>query len=89
MPWYKYQPPWNCTSCNPCDPNNYALIGNMPPVCLSPKIYVCAIQAADNMGKPIIPPILCIEILNAINTRTESANVKLEPIDRCPCRISI
>lgn len=84
MPWYKYQPP-NCMYCNPCDPINYILFGNTPPSCPAPKIYICAIQAMDNGGKPIITPSLCAEIIAALNNSADSTNVHLRATNKCHC----
>lgn len=77
MPWYIFcpkNPPYD-----PCNPNNYVLVGSTPPSCPSPKIYLCAIQAADNMGKPIITIQLCEEIIISLNNQIETINVRLRP----------
>lgn len=77
MAWYAYTPitfPGNI-----CDSNNYTLIGIFPPVCPSPKIFLCAIQAYDNMGHPILTPVLIGEIATALQNRMESVNVLLKP----------
>ncbi len=73
MPWYRYN------SGNICNPNSYTLVGNFPPTCPSPKNFLCALQAFDNLGLPILTAALICEIANAINTRTESVNVLLRP----------
>jgi hypothetical protein len=76
MPWYSL----NHGSTDVGDPNNYTLIGNNPPNCPSPKLYVCAIQAQDNNGHPILTDInLLIEIANDVNSRIDSNNVRLGP----------
>lgn len=70
MPWYQFTG----------DPSNpYTLIGNTPPNCPSPKIHLCAIQAADNLGQPIITYQLTLEIVAALNNSTDSTNVRLRP----------
>lgn len=73
MPWYQYN------GINPSNPNAFTLIGNTPPNCAGPKTYLCAIQAQDNSGQPIITLELTLEIANAVNNRTESTNVRLRP----------
>ncbi|MGJ1322847.1 hypothetical protein ACR780_09170 [Sphingobacterium faecium] len=76
MPWYSYNPGAQDVS----NPNNYTLVGSTPPSCPNPNNFLCAIQAADNGGFPILFLIwLIIEIANAINNRTESTNVRLRP----------
>ncbi|WP_400261322.1 hypothetical protein ACFX5U_15515 [Sphingobacterium sp. SG20118] len=73
MPWYIYN------GGDICDSNNYSLYGNNPPPCPNPNNFLCAIQANDNMGKPIIISLLVCEIVNAVNSRTETTNVLLKP----------
>ncbi|AIM38126.1 hypothetical protein KO02_16665 [Sphingobacterium sp. ML3W] len=73
MAWYKYN------GGPVCDPNSYTLVGNAPPSCPNPNIRLCAIQAFDNMGSPIITPALCGEIGTALQNKTESVNVLLCP----------
>jgi hypothetical protein len=68
MPWYIFIPP-----------NFWIIVGSLPPSCPFPKNYLCALQANDNSGQPIITLALQIEIANAVNNRTESTNVKLKP----------
>ncbi len=78
MPWYSFTPlgsfPYDI-----CNPNNYTLVGSNPPNCISPKNHLCTIQAADNLGKPIITSTLLCEIANALNNRFDTTNVKLWP----------
>ncbi len=77
MPWYSYTPitfPGNI-----CDPNNYTLLGIFPPVCPSPKVRLCAIQALDSFGQPILTPALFCEIATAMQNRMEGVNVLLRP----------
>lgn len=77
MPWYLYTPiipPGNI-----CNPNNYTLVGVVPPACPSPKVHLCAIQAMDNMGSPIISLTLACEIGTALQNSVESTNVLLKP----------
>lgn len=77
MPWYSYTPitfPGDI-----CNQNNYTLLGIFPPVCPSPKLRLCAIQAVDNLGHPILTPALICEIATALQNRAESTNVLLRP----------
>jgi len=78
MAWYLFTPPLTGTP-NPSDPNQYTLNGDgsTPPVCPF-NDTVCAIQAPDNSGKPIISTALRQEIITAVNNKTESANVLLK-----------
>ncbi|MGJ1322844.1 hypothetical protein ACR780_09155 [Sphingobacterium faecium] len=76
MPWYSYIAGRQDSG----NPNNYTYVGSTPPSCPSNKLYLCAIQAQDNLGAPDLTNInLFIEIANAINNRVESTNVKLRP----------
>lgn len=81
MPWYLFTPIYPC---DPCDPNNYTLVGNFPPSCPGPKNYLCAIQAMDNLGLPIITFSLCAEIATALQNNIDTTNVLLSYINRCP-----
>jgi hypothetical protein len=78
MPWYLYNP-IDTFPHNPVDANNYDLIGNTPPSCPSPNSKLCAIQAADNSGNPIITQALTSEMLLALSNSFESTNVLLRP----------
>ncbi|MEJ5145362.1 hypothetical protein [Sphingobacterium sp. MYb388] len=73
MPWYSY------IGGNICSPNSYTIVGSTPPPCPNPNNFLCAIQASDNSGSPIITLALICEIANAVNSRTESTNVLLRP----------
>ncbi|WP_400261339.1 hypothetical protein ACFX5U_15605 [Sphingobacterium sp. SG20118] len=73
MPWYPYNPAATDVSA----PNNYGTSTPTPPSCGTPKDFLCAIQANDNMGSPTITAALILQIANAVNNRTESATVKL------------
>ncbi|MFD2904871.1 hypothetical protein [Sphingobacterium anhuiense] len=77
MPWYQFIPPGIGTE-DPSDPNQYTLVGMSPPTCLG-GCKVCAIQAMDNMGKPIFTIPLYREIIRAQHNGTASANVLLKP----------
>ena len=83
MPWYKFKP--GGAPPNVGDPNQYISTGSTPPNCPTPKLFLCAIQAADNMGKPIITTALILEIANALQRTTDSTNVKLCSTNPCPC----
>ncbi|NJI74041.1 hypothetical protein HCX49_12590 [Sphingobacterium kitahiroshimense] len=76
MPWYVYNPVDSFPH-NPCSPNNYVLIGTTPPSCPAPNNFLCAIQASDNMGSPIITAALCQEIALALQNRIDTTNVLL------------
>ncbi|UZJ63248.1 hypothetical protein OKW96_12040 [Sphingobacterium sp. KU25419] len=66
MPWYSYIAGRTDVS----NPNNYTPNGSTPPSCPTTKIFLCAIQANDNAGKPILTNInLMIEIANAVNNQ--------------------
>lgn len=74
MPWYVY----DAGATDVTDPNNYGPPLAFPPSCSGLKIFLCAIQAIDNLGKPLLTLIqLIIEIANALNNRMDSTNVKL------------
>lgn len=73
MPWYQYN------GGDICNPNSYTLVGSTPTSCPSTNIHLCAIQASDNMGLPIITFGLVCQIANALQTSTESTNVLLKP----------
>lgn len=77
MPWYSYTP--ITIPADVCNPNNYTLVGIIPPNCPNPNNFLCAIQAVDNMTKPILTTALICEIANAVNNRTETVNVLLRP----------
>lgn len=77
MPWYSYNPPGLFGDI--CNPNNYTLVGILPPFCPSPKQRLCAVQALDNFGLPILTPALICEISTAMQNRLESVNVLLRP----------
>lgn len=77
MPWYYYTPagpPYN-----PCDPNQYTLVVGLPPGCPGANNYMCALQAVDSAGQPIITPDLCAEVATALQGRIDTTNVKLKP----------
>lgn len=78
MPWYLYNP-IDSFPHNPVDPNNYDLIGSLPPSCPSPNNRLCAIQANDNLGNPIITQALASDMLVAIANSFETTNVLLRP----------
>lgn len=80
MPWYLFNPV-DPFPHNTVDPNNYNLVGLIPPTCPSPNLRLCSIQAADNLGKPnfALSPNLPAEIANALNNRVDTTNVLLRP----------
>ncbi len=78
MPWYQFTPPALFPQ-DVSNPNQYTLVGSTPPSCPSPKQQLCAIQANDNLTKPILTDALIIEIANALQRQTESTNVLLRP----------
>lgn len=79
MPWYSFTP-LGAFPYDVCNPNNYTFVGINPPNCPSPNNFLCAIQASDNLGKPVLTCILFCEIANAVNNRIDSTNVLLRPI---------
>lgn len=77
MPWFSFTPAF--PPGNPCDPNQYTFVGNVPPSCPGVNNFLCAIQAINNFGQPIITAALVCEINAALENRTESVNVILRP----------
>ncbi|MDH5825828.1 hypothetical protein [Sphingobacterium faecium] len=77
MPWYSFTP-GAATPQDPSDPNQYTLVGMSPPPCLG-GCKVCAIQAMDNMGKPIFTIPLYREIIRGQHNGTASVNVLFKP----------
>lgn len=77
MPWYSFTP--GAATPNIGDANQYTFAGSTPPSCPSPNEQLCGLQAADNMGQPIITSALVLEIANALQRQTESSNVTLKP----------
>ncbi|MGA6118308.1 hypothetical protein [Sphingobacterium anhuiense] len=77
MPWYNYAPITNPPTVG--NPNNYTLVTSLPPNCPNPNNFLCAIQASDSSGSPVITDDLILEIANALQNRTESTNVLLKP----------
>jgi hypothetical protein len=65
------------TGTNPCNPNDYMLVGP-PPSCPGSNV-ICAIFAEpDGSGtRPVISPTVCCEMVNALNSGTDTANVLL------------
>ena len=78
MPWYQFTP-IGIAPYDPNTPNNYTLVGSTPPSCPNPNNFLCAIQANDNFGKPIITCALLAQIDLALANRTETTNVLLRP----------
>lgn len=64
------------------NPSSYDIASGTPN-CPNPNNQLCAIfaeiQFIDGIQRPIITPALLTEIANALNTKTESANVLLKP----------
>lgn len=87
MPWYKFTPCCNNEG-NPKDPNQYTLWGNgtqpTSPNCTGYK-KICAIQALDWRGRPIIDCDLEHEIWCAQERQRPSANVLLKGTDCDDC----
>lgn len=81
MPWYLFCP--TGFPANTSDPTLYQLPQSVPPNCPGQKNFLCAIQANDNSGTPIITPALALEIANALNNKIESTNVKLRQFFDC------
>lgn len=83
MPWYLFCPTGIIPPYDVCDPNNYIIVGTTPPTCPNPNNFLCAIQAMDNQGRPIITCALRCEIANAVNNRIDTTNVMLRPKVGC------
>lgn len=78
MPWYQFTP-IGAAPYDPSNPNNYTLVGSTPPSCPSPNNFLCAIQANDNSGKPIITCIILAAIAFALVNRIETTIIILRP----------
>ncbi|UIR57396.1 hypothetical protein LZQ00_06150 [Sphingobacterium sp. SRCM116780] len=78
MPWYPYlptgTPPYSVINTNYFGPPQA-----YPPACAPPHDFLCAIQATDSSGQPVITFALLEEMEFAINNRIETTNVKLRP----------
>lgn len=74
MAWYTFVPG---TPPDPSDPNQYTNIGSTPPSCPF-NVKVCAIQAMDDGGLPIITTSILRELVRALQNGTESTNVLLK-----------
>ncbi|MEN5055155.1 hypothetical protein [Sphingobacterium kitahiroshimense] len=61
---------------NPINPNDYQL-ESTPPTGCNGSDQICAVQATDNAGKPVLSPALKDEMITALHDRTPSTNVKL------------
>ncbi|PUV24574.1 hypothetical protein [Sphingobacterium athyrii] len=71
MAWFSLTGP------NASHPDSYTLQGSQP-TCPGTE-RICAIQAnADGNNKPIITTALYAEMVDALDTQTPSANVKLK-----------
>ncbi|UZJ63266.1 hypothetical protein OKW96_12135 [Sphingobacterium sp. KU25419] len=81
MPWYTFTP--ILPSCDPQDPTNYTLLGDMPPKSSESKLFVAAVQADDNSGLPNIDMMLRMEISNALELEIDTINVRLDDINKC------
>lgn len=77
MPWYLFTP--TSTPRQTSNPNEYTLVTGNPPLCPGANNFLCAIQAIDNLGQPIIPYLLLAEISDALENRIDTTNVKLKP----------
>lgn len=70
--WFNNTDPFN-----PISPLSYTKIPGLPNCCVGTAM-VCAIYAqVDTNNKPIITTALSNEITTALNTRTNTTNVKL------------
>ncbi|MEN5232884.1 hypothetical protein [Sphingobacterium faecium] len=77
MPWYSYNP-IDSYPHNPLNPNNYTLIGIVPPLCPDPNDFLCAIQSAGG-AKPTISSGLCQQMVIALANKIETSNILLRP----------
>jgi hypothetical protein len=80
MPWYIYTPSHRSS---PTNPNNWTLVGTVPPFSPGPHNFLSAIQANDNLGQPIITRALRGEIAQALQNRRGTTNVLLSNSKRC------
>jgi len=78
MPWYEFTPAGGPPHAI-CDHNSYTYVGMTPPTCPTPKKSLCAIQANDSGGQPIMTYALVCEIGSALQNRMDSTNVMLKP----------
>ncbi|MFD2904875.1 hypothetical protein [Sphingobacterium anhuiense] len=81
MPWYTFTP--ILPSCDPQDPTNYTLLGDLPPQSSESKLFFAAIQADDNCGLPHIDMMLRMEIINALELEIDTINVRLDDRNKC------
>jgi hypothetical protein len=70
MAWFQLEP-----AGSPTDPQDYTLEPN-PTGCIGTD-QICAVQATDNAGHPVLSAALKDEMINALHNRTASTNVKL------------
>lgn len=80
MPWYIYTP---SRRSSPTDPNNWTLVGSVPPFAPGPNYFLTAIQANDHLGQPIITSALRGEMAQALQNRRDTTNVLLSYSRRC------
>lgn len=76
MPWYYYTPPG--PPYDNCNDTHFTLVVGLPPGCPGANNYLCAIQAIDSAGLPIITTDLCTQIATALRDRVDTTNVKLK-----------
>ncbi|NJI73196.1 hypothetical protein HCX49_08260 [Sphingobacterium kitahiroshimense] len=72
MAWF------SLTGSNPTQPSNYQLVGSTPPPGCSGTNQICAIQATDNAGQPVLSAALKDEMILALHNRNASTNVQLK-----------
>lgn len=71
MAWFRLN------SGSPTNPNNYTLESGTPTDCIGTN-QICAVQAADNAGKPVLSPALKDQMIDALHFNTPSTNVQLK-----------
>ena len=72
MAWFSY------TGTDPSNPAHYSAPSSTPPSCTSPTQQMCALQADDDGGEPIITDTLKDEIINSLQNQVNGPNVKLK-----------
>ncbi|MEI2273054.1 hypothetical protein OHD16_12965 [Sphingobacterium sp. ML3W] len=72
MSWFSF------TGSDPSQPSHYTLVGDTPPSCATPTEQMCALQAANSAGSPVITDALKNEIINSLQNQVNGTNVRLK-----------
>lgn len=74
MEWYTLN-----SNGTPTDPQDYTFTGTTPPTGCSGTDQICAVQASNNgNNEPELDETLKNDMINALHSRTASANVRLK-----------